>query len=532
MKLFTHMKRPATGRWNVWDSVVLVASSVGFALLSLGNMSRWSVWFDEAYGLFIIRGNYLDIARLTSMDVHPPMYYWALKAWTSVFGVGSEVAVRSLSLVWIMVAMVFIYLLVRRWFGQQSAALTLVLLALTPLLLRYSTEARMYGMTTAIVAAATYVLVSATEKSRLWKWLLYGLLMALGMWTHYFTALAFAAHWLWRWTMTPGKGRAHLKSFFAKPWLIAHGVALVAYAPWLSFAIKQLSGVQSGGFWIAPIGSATPLNFVSDTLMYRVNGEVTSWLAVLVWASIVAVAVLAWRLHQRLDHEQRARYRLIVIMALLPLLMLIVASLPPLRPAFVDRYVLSASIFLVVLIAITLTHTIGRWRRPARLPITALGLVLVMMVSGIMYVYQIGNFNKDGNDPLPIRPTLEEVWAHTRPGEPLLVSGMSRYYEVAFYEDRAPSGTEVFFEASDNLTWGSYDPVRPVTTPGKVYDTVSFAREHGGKFWYIADWTTPGKPALPHDGSWTVIGEVHAPSLPDGKSSIRAVELQLNDPSQ
>jgi hypothetical protein len=97
MKLFDKFKRPRSTPWNKFDWIVLGGSAAVFSLLSLGNMARFSVWFDEAFGLYLIRSDYLQVAQLTAADVHPPMYYWALKLWTSIFGT-SEIAARSLSL--------------------------------------------------------------------------------------------------------------------------------------------------------------------------------------------------------------------------------------------------------------------------------------------------------------------------------------------------------------------------------------------------------------------------------------------------
>lgn len=91
----------------------------------------------------------------------------------------------------------------------------------------------MYGMTTAIVAASMYVLVSAMEKTKRWKWVVYGLLVSLGLWTHYFTAVAFAAQWVWRYLVVRKKGnvKQSLANFFSKDWIVAHVIALVAYIP-------------------------------------------------------------------------------------------------------------------------------------------------------------------------------------------------------------------------------------------------------------------------------------------------------------
>ena len=190
-----------------------------FGLLSLGNMARWSVWFDEAYGLYLIRFNFLEVAKYTSTDVHPPLYYWMLKIWQSWFG-NSEIALRSLSMVMIMAAIVFVYLLVRRAFGVRVGAWTVALLALSPMLVRYSEEARMYGVVIAIVAAATYILVDVTHKPTRWKWVAYGVLVSLGMWTHYFTAIMWITHWVWRYFAVRRKDiRKTAKAFWTKEWV-------------------------------------------------------------------------------------------------------------------------------------------------------------------------------------------------------------------------------------------------------------------------------------------------------------------------
>ena len=38
-----------------------------------------SVWFDESFSAYLIRGNFTDILSLTAADVHPPFFYFCLK---------------------------------------------------------------------------------------------------------------------------------------------------------------------------------------------------------------------------------------------------------------------------------------------------------------------------------------------------------------------------------------------------------------------------------------------------------------------
>jgi predicted membrane-bound mannosyltransferase len=83
-----------------------------YVALTLGNITRWSIWFDEAFSAYLMRFDFFDIARYTANDVHPPMYYWLLKAWTSVFGT-SDLALRLPSLLMIAASIVVIVLLLR-----------------------------------------------------------------------------------------------------------------------------------------------------------------------------------------------------------------------------------------------------------------------------------------------------------------------------------------------------------------------------------------------------------------------------------
>lgn len=501
---------------------VLGVSLGVFGALSLGNMGRWSVWFDEAYGLYLIRHSFLDVAKFTSTDVHPPLYYWMLKIWQGIFG-GGEIAIRSLSMVMMMVAIVFVYMLVRRAFGVRIGAWVAALLALSPMLIRYAEEARMYGMAIMIVAAATYVLVDATSRPSRKKWVIYGVLVALGMWTHYYTVIMWITHWVWRYLAVRGKNaKATTKAFWTKEWLWSHALAVGLFLPWLPFMIRQMANVQGGGFWIRPITVSTPFNFMTNMLLYRENNETQSWLAVLVLILIALTVIVTVLANRRLRGEQRAILQLCMTMAVVPLVLLLLLSLPPLRPSFVDRYLLPSIPFWFATIGIAMATVLAR-RRP-RVVVPIVVALFGALFLGVAQVYAIGNFNKNSNDPLPVRSTVREIQRLGRPGEPILSASSWRFYEMHYYDsERNP----VYFEATDNLTWGSYDMLR--TNPyRKVYGAPDFAREHGGTIWYVNDGKA-SQIALPTEGEWEILQEAKVDGVPDDTSTIRAVQIRLKN---
>ena len=124
------------------DSIALVVGGGAIVGMGLSNISRWSIWFDEAFSEHITRHSFFDILRYTAADVHPPLYYWALKLWRMVFG-NSELALRSLSLFFLFLTGVAVYIFVKAYFSRRAAIYSLLLLTISPLLFRYGIEARM-----------------------------------------------------------------------------------------------------------------------------------------------------------------------------------------------------------------------------------------------------------------------------------------------------------------------------------------------------------------------------------------------------
>ncbi len=508
--------------WSRRDWTVLGAGLGLFGVLSLGNMGRWSIWFDEAFGIYLIRHSFLDIAKYTSTDVHPPLYYWTLKIWQGIFG-SSEIALRSLSMVFMMVAIVFVYLLVRRAFSVRVGAWVVGLLALSPMMVRYSEEARMYGMAMAIVAAATYLLVDLANRPTKRKWVLYGILVSLGMWTHYYTAIAWMAHWVWRYmTVRSKNARETRKAFWTKPWVWAHTLAVGLFLPWVPSLVRQVVGVQGGGFWILPITADTPLSFLTSLILYRDTTEAKSWLAALMIAvSIIVVIVIAMALRD-LRGERRKILQLCLVMALVPTVLLLGLSLPPLQPSFVDRYLLPSVPFWFAAIGISLATVLAKRRARIVLPVTA--AIFLALSLGVAHVYAIGNYNKHANDPLPIKQTVQAMQHQGATGEPILSSSSWHFYEMHYYDT---TRNPVYFEATDGLIWGSYDMLR-YDPYRKVYNTPEFAREHGGTIWYVGDWAA-GKYSLPKDGQWDVLQEVKVPGIADDQVTIRAIEIRLKN---
>src|SRR2546423_12411379 len=81
-------------RWLPLLALVLLAAGLRFY-----RIDAQSLWYDEGISAYQLTRSFGEIVRASSLDSHPPLYYWTLKAWGSVFA-ASEVGLRSLSAVW------------------------------------------------------------------------------------------------------------------------------------------------------------------------------------------------------------------------------------------------------------------------------------------------------------------------------------------------------------------------------------------------------------------------------------------------
>lgn len=509
MKLPTLFRRSANP--NRIDALALGLISIVFLIVSYANIARWSIWFDEAFSAYLMRYNMFDIARYTSTDVHPPLYYWLLKIWTSIFGTG-DVALRSLSAVAILAAIIVTYHLIRKLFGRRAAIWTGGLLAISPMVIRYSEEARMYSVVLLIVAAATHMLVCATEHPTRKKWLIYGALVSLGMWTHYFTAIVWLSHWVWRWIVRGAF--TSTKKYFTRDWIYAHLLAVGLFIPWLPFMAKQLGTVQGTGFWIKSVTADSLTNFLTNTFLFMEHSDVRNWAAVLFTVScLISIASIAYG-YRRLSSLQKPLYALVIVMGIAPVIFLVLLSMPPLRPAFIERYLIPSAFWLTVAIAVGLSVVTARMPRRGYLMTTTIALTFAF---GVINVYTYGNFNRNATplEAQSVKQVLEMVTSYDAGNTPVIADSPWRFYEAIHYDTATHP---VYFVAADDVTYGSYDMLRD-SDYRKIKDLKSFAYTHP-TIWYLSNWYN-NEPRRP-EGAWRLEQVLVGPTPVDGASSARA----------
>ncbi|MEW5959435.1 MAG: glycosyltransferase family 39 protein [Chloroflexota bacterium] len=227
------------------------------AALRFYRLAGQSLWADEGNSVALARRSFAEIAQRTAFDIHPPLYYWLLKIWITVFG-DSEIGLRSLSALLGVGVVYLIGVLGTRLFSPHLGLIAALLAALSPFQIYYSQEARMYMLLTFLscltVLAALRVL--SNHPSSLIPHpssLLYLLAVTAGLYTHYayplillvVNSVAFIHFWRTRY-IHHSQISIHNSQFiihnsqFLK-WFSLQLVPLLLYLPWLPIAWRQMT---------------------------------------------------------------------------------------------------------------------------------------------------------------------------------------------------------------------------------------------------------------------------------------------------
>jgi len=288
---------PASRPRYVNNAVLLIILLIAAALRFYA-LDGQSFWADEGNSIVLATKGTAEIVRAAAADIHPPAYYLILSGWAKTFGL-SAVGARSLSAVFGVTLVWFIYFLGARLGSPLTGSVAAALAAINPFLIYYSQEARMYELLALCAAITAYaLLIWLTRPSRRTLGaVLYFLFASLGLYTHYAFPIHLVAlnivYLLWAWF---GRSKMHQGSIITRqsavvPWLILQLAVILLYVPWLPTAVRQLTT------WPAPPNTLPPSLALSNTLELFVCGptlcsETTTLLFVAVISAVLVVVAL------------------------------------------------------------------------------------------------------------------------------------------------------------------------------------------------------------------------------------------------
>jgi len=349
---------------------VLKASAIALIGLAATALRAWklgalSFWYDEVVTMRLAQApSFVDLIHLlfridaTRAPLHPMM----LHEWIATFG-NTETAARSLSVAFGVATVALMLWLGRLAFDESTGLWAAFLAALSPLLIYYSREVRMYALLT-LLTTLCWTFLFWMRKGR-WrgKTIAYASCVVAMLFTHPLGLLMFS-------TLAMASA-LDVRGFFGswKEWLAIHLGVLLAASPWLLFYFDHAPEFLTERLSIKFL-AATPIGFV--------GGESTVYFLIL--------ALIAFGLYRRLGAGREAGEWVapacLVLWLVVPPTVLYVYSRvasPIFGPA---RYTLFCSPAYLVLIAQALARIppLSRWT-------LGLGLACVALATSRTMVY-------------------------------------------------------------------------------------------------------------------------------------------------
>lgn len=219
----------------------IVSVAVGLRLL----VAR-GIWVDEAITVYQVQLPFSEmIDAVRSGDVHPPLHHILLWPVVRIFGTG-EFAVRLPSIAFGVGLVGMLYVAGRDLYDRATGRLAALLGAVAPLLVWYSQEARMYSLFMFLAVVAVWAQVMALRHGRMRFWVLYGVVFAALMWTHYFALLPLAVQQVAFGIEAVRRFRRRTESDsrfgeLVTGWAMALGIAAAALAPLVPIVLDQLA---------------------------------------------------------------------------------------------------------------------------------------------------------------------------------------------------------------------------------------------------------------------------------------------------
>lgn len=179
----------------LWILAGLTALGVAVRFASLGVQSYHH---DEVItALRVLPGSFGEMLHAVKVsESNPPLYYVLGWAWAKEFGTG-EVGLRSLSALFGAATVPVGYLIGRQLASRRAGLILAALIAVNPMLIWYSQEARSYALLVFFGALALFFFVRALDTGRGRDLAWWALASTLALCSHYFAVFAVAIEALW-----------------------------------------------------------------------------------------------------------------------------------------------------------------------------------------------------------------------------------------------------------------------------------------------------------------------------------------------
>jgi mannosyltransferase len=330
---------------SVFVGVCLAAVAMFSSVFLLNKSLR----LDEAQSLWQTSHDVSGVLEIIAQDVHLPVYFLTVRAWETVFG-ATVLSIRTFSLLFLLASLPIFFALAKRAYATPVAVVTVLLVSLSPFLLWYGSEGRMYTLLLFFTLVNTYAFMSLWKPGPDWRdWCMYALTAWLGAMTHYFflfVLLSQAVFYILR------------RRLFSRWSLVAFGLIAggVLTENLLWYQYRQTVGQIKADPFLPPPTSIDVFNIFSHFFI-GFQAELINTVFLSLWPIGVFVAFAL--LTRRQPGSPVTEY--LFIAGLLPIVIAFIFSVS-IRPLFLSRYLIIALPPLYILFVRCLFQFNANWR--------------------------------------------------------------------------------------------------------------------------------------------------------------------------
>ena len=225
-------------RQVIFYLAIVILVSAGFQSLAARQMS---FWYDEAFSAAAAGQGLEALPQTVAEDIHPPLWVYLLSAWGNLFGY-DEVGLRSLSIVFAVLALLLTFWLARDLLDQRAALASVAVLGLSPLFIMFAHNARYYALSACLALIATWAMTRHQASGKLRYLLLYGLACIAFLYLIYTAAIVILlcnVWWLGLWIRDRPRSPERLAA-----WLVAQAAIFLAYLPGLFLLLQTMGRIS------------------------------------------------------------------------------------------------------------------------------------------------------------------------------------------------------------------------------------------------------------------------------------------------
>jgi mannosyltransferase len=418
---------------------------------------------DEVITTFAARLPAAEIFRsITANDTHPPGYHILLHAWRAIFG-ESLIALRMFSVLLSAACVPLTYALGRLLASPAAGVVAAGLMAIAPFQIYHAQQARMYPLLTLLVLLATLLFVLAWRRGGWLPWLLFALVVTVGLYTHIYFPLSLLALDLWALYESYRQRKIEWRRWAGM--VGAQLLAVLAFVPYVPSMFSTVRGVVQA-FWIQ---QSTPFDWMFDLVSLANNAtlatlpgyEAPAWYLVVTYLPAVAAVMLALIYSVREARRrppERGAWALLHLLIWVPIVVATAISLT-IRPILLDRSLigLSAALFLLM------GWMFVRYAHRRAVQFVALAFV-VSCLAGIAHAAPDQPTQND------LRQLADELAREARPGDAIA------------YVDWQPFDTAALVHPQQNDVY---------VLPGQLNDTVYWQRRMAAMRWHTPQNVAP-----------------------------------------